>query len=190
MAASLQPLSPDGSPVSQIPPPELPGALRRWYAVYTYPQHEKSSCKHLAERGVDVFYPTYSREKVWKNRQRVKLQLALFPSYLFVHIHTQERGLVLGTPGVLRLLGNSSGPQAIPDKVVDLLRYGLANQKIEPHSEILPGQRVRICRGPMQGMEGALVRRKNTMWFVISLDVINQRAMVEVKADDLEPVQA
>jgi transcription antitermination factor NusG len=162
----------------------------RWYAVYTYPKHEKSAVRHLTERGVDTFHPTYVRERTWKNRQRVKLELPLFPSYLFVRIDKRQRCTVLGSPGVLRLLGNSTGPEAIPDPVIDLLRCDLMKDKVEPQPEIVAGQKVRIRKGVMQGVEGVLVRKKNSLWFVLSIDLINQRAMVEVKAGDVESVRA
>ena len=95
---------------------------RHWYAVYTYPQHEKVCAKQLMERGVDAFLPTFTQERLWKNRQRVKVQLPLFPSYLFVCVDHRERSKVMAVPGALRILGNSSGPQPIPGAVIDMLR--------------------------------------------------------------------
>jgi transcription antitermination factor NusG len=164
--------------------------LRQWYAVYTYPQHEKSCATQLLQRGVDAFLPTYERERIWKNRQRVKVQLPLFPSYLFVRIGSRERASVLGTPGVLRLLGHARGPEPIPDATIDLLRSDLFKGSAEPHPDLAIGQKVRIRNGAMQGVEGVLTRKKNSLWFVLSIELINQRAMVEVKAQDIESIQA
>jgi len=42
----------------------------------------------------------------------------------------------------------------------------------------------------MQGLEGVLVRKKNSLRFVLTLDLINQSAAVEVAAEELEPVPA
>ena len=164
--------------------------LRHWYAVYTYPQHEKSCAAQLLQREVDAFLPTYEQERLWKNRQRVKIQLPLFPSYLFVRIGNRERARVLGAPGVLRVLGNARGPEPIPDATVDLLRSDLFRGKAEPHPDLAIGQKVRIRSGAMQGVEGVLTRKKNSLWFVLSIELINQRAMVEVKAQDIESAQA
>lgn len=164
--------------------------LRHWYAVYTYPQHEKSCATQLIQRGVDAFLPTYERERLWKNRQRVKVQLPLFPSYLFVRIDNRERARVLGAPGVLRVLGNARGPEPIPEATIDLLRSDLFRGKAEPHPDLAVGQRVRIQRGAMQGVEGMLTRKRNSLWFILSIELINQRAMVEVRAQDIEPVSA
>jgi hypothetical protein len=64
---------------------------RRWYAVFTAPQSEKSVVRHLSLREIETFLPTYETVRLWKNRQRVKTILPLFPTYLFVHISSRER---------------------------------------------------------------------------------------------------
>ncbi|MFY9853650.1 MAG: UpxY family transcription antiterminator, partial [Terracidiphilus sp.] len=79
---------------------------RNWHAVFTVPQHEKSVVKHLDLREVESFLPVYETVRVWKNRQRMKLILPLFPTYLFVHINFRERAKVLQSPGVLQIVGN------------------------------------------------------------------------------------
>ena len=71
---------------------------RNWYAVFTLPQNEKSAAKHLDIRDIETFLPTYETVRVWKNRQRVKTILPLFPTYLFVRINRWERVKVLGVP--------------------------------------------------------------------------------------------
>jgi hypothetical protein len=40
----------------------------------------------------------------------------------------------------------------------------------------------------MQGVCGVLVRKKNSLRFVLTLELINQHAAVEVAADQLEVV--
>jgi len=52
------------------------------------------------------------------------------------------------------------------------------------------GQRVRIASGPLQGLEGTLVRKKSGFRFVMSLELINQNAAIEIAAEELEPVAA
>ena len=170
---------------------EADPALKCWYAVYTYPRHERTCVRQLAERSVDAFLPTYATERLRKNRQRVTIHSPVFPSYLFVRIGARERSRVLGVPGILRILGNPRGlPEPIPDNVIDLLRSETFKNRLEPQPEVVAGQRVRIRNGAMRGVEGVLVRRKNSLRFILSIDLINQRAMVEVKAQDIESVDA
>ena len=42
-------------------------------------------------REIELFLPTYETVRIWKNRQRIKLTLPLFPTYLFVHINSSQR---------------------------------------------------------------------------------------------------
>jgi transcription antitermination factor NusG len=163
-------------------------ADRRWYAVFTVPQNEKAVAKHLALREVESFLPTYETERIWKNRQRVHLVLPLFPSYLFVRISNRERGRVLRSPGVLRLVGTSKGPIPVPDSIIEFLRSDLCNGKVEPYHELVVGNRVRIKAGAMQGLEGVLIRKNDNLRFVLTIEMINQHAAVQIGSENLEPV--
>jgi transcription antitermination factor NusG len=160
---------------------------RRWYAVFTIPQNEKSVVKQLGLREVESFLPTYETVKVWKNRQRVRTILPLFPTYLFVHINIRERIKVLQTPGVLQIVGNGRTSIPLSDAEIDFLRSGLCGKKIEPYRELVVGQKVRIKCGPLQGLKGVLVKQNNGLRFVLSVEAINQNASVEVEAECLEP---
>jgi transcription antitermination factor NusG len=166
----------------------LPAAERRWYAVFTFPQSEKSVVRQLDLRQIESFLPTYETVRVWKNRQRVKIVLPLFPTYLFVRIETRERVRVLQAPGVLQIIGNGRENASLQDSEIDLLRFGCKGKKIEPYTELVVGERVRIKNGVMQGIEGVLVRRSHNLRFVLTVEAINQHAAVEVSAEDLEPL--
>lgn len=163
---------------------------RRWYAVFTIPQNEKSVIRHLNLRSVESFVPTYETTRIWKNRQRVTTTLPLFPCYVFVHISPCERVKVLQSPGVLRVVGN--GRQSVPmeEAEIEFLRLGFSGRKLEPFQELVVGEKVRIKTGLMQGVEGILVRKNSSLRFVLSLELINQHAAVQVDADALESMLA
>ena len=161
---------------------------RNWYAVYTAPQHEKSALKQLLMREIETFLPTYETVRGWKNRQRVRLTLPLFPTYLFVRINYRERTKVLQSPGVLRIVGNKRESVPLRDCEVDFLRSGTCSNHVEPFRDLLVGERVRIRSGVMMGLEGTLVRRSNGFRFVLTLELINQHAAIQVDVNDLEPL--
>lgn len=161
---------------------------RNWYAVFTAPQHERSAVRQLGLRDIESYLPTYESIRVWKNRQRVTLKLPLFPSYLFVRIHNRERGKVLQSPGVLRIIGNHKEPLPIPDETIDFLRSDLCARGIEPYSGMVIGQKVRIRSGALKGIEGTLMRKNNQHRFVLTIDLINRHAAIEVAAENLDPI--
>jgi transcription antitermination factor NusG len=173
-------------------PPAIEDAscARSWYAVFTIPQHEKAVARHLDVREIESFLPTYDAVRNWKNRQRVKVVLPLFPTYLFVRINPQQRVKVLQAPGVLQIVGNGRESVPLLESEIDFLRSGFCRQRVEPFRELVVGARVRIKSGIMQGIEGTLVRKSDTMRFVLTLKLINQHAAVQVDAEDLEPIVA
>ncbi len=162
-------------------------AQRQWFATFTLPQNEKSVLKQLDLRHVESFLPTYETIRIWKNRQRKKVTLPLFPTYLFVRISRSERGMVLRCPGVLQIVGNPKEPVPVADAEVEFLRSSVCRRKVEPFRELVVGERVRIKSGLMQGLEGTLVRRSSSLRFVLTIQMINQHAAIEVDAEDMEP---
>jgi transcription antitermination factor NusG len=158
-----------------------------WFAAYTHSHHEKRVALHFGERGIKSFLPLYSTRRRWKNRCEMNLELPLFPNYVFVHIDPRERVRVLEVPGVQSLVGFGRTLAPLPHLEIEALRSGLAERRIEPHPYLVIGERVRIKAGPMTGLVGVLVRKKNNFRVVLALDVIMQSVAVEVDADDLEP---
>lgn len=165
-----------------------PESAQHWYALYTLPQNEKSVSAHLALREIESYLPTYPTVRRWKNRQQVKLDLPLFPSYLFVRVGRRERVRVFGCPGVVRMVGSSQGPIPIPDATIDFLRSDLCSGRAEPYRELVVGERVRIKEGAMRGVEGVLTRKNDRLRFILSVEMIQRSVAVEIDACFLEPV--
>jgi transcription antitermination factor NusG len=163
---------------------------RRWFAVFTVPQNEKSVVRHLGLREIESFLPAYETVRVWKNRQRVKTVLPLFPTYLFVHINGRERIRVLESPGVLQIVGNGHESVPVADADIETLRATVTARLVEPYRDLVIGEKVRVKSGILQGVVGTLVRRSGGERFVLSFETINQHAAIQVSAEDLEPVRA
>jgi transcription termination/antitermination protein NusG len=159
-----------------------------WYAVYTRANHEKRVADQFANRSVEHFLPQYESVRRWKDR-KVRLQLPLFPGYLFVHLALQERLPVLKVPGVVRLVGFNGHPAPIPVEDVNRIREFLGQGlRAEPHPYLQVGRRARVVRGPLAGMEGIVARRKNRCRLVLSFDLIQRSMAVEIDEVDLVAV--
>ena len=77
--------------------------IARWSAVYTNARHEKVVATQLEERQIETFLPLYRSWRRWKDRRKL-IELALFPSYVFVKIVVEERLRILQLPGVVNLV--------------------------------------------------------------------------------------
>ncbi len=162
--------------------------LTDWYALYTCSRHEKQVAAQLQQRNIEFFLPLYVSVRRWKDR-RVKLQLPLFPSYLFVHTPLERRFEVLNLPGAVRFVAFNGRPAALSSADLLKLRVGLAEGiSAQPHPYLKVGWRVRLRSGPLAGTEGILLRHKDHFRLVVSIDLIMRSVAVEVDAADVEPI--
>lgn len=161
----------------------------QWYALYTCSNHEKRIAAELQARAVENFLPLYRSVRRWKDR-RVSLDLPLFPGYVFARLAIRDRLPVVQVPGVVRLVGFGGVPAALPEGQMEILRASLDRGLCaEPHPFQAVGQRVRISRGPLAGLEGVLRRKKNNYRFVLSIDLIQRSFAVEVDSADVQPLR-
>jgi transcription antitermination factor NusG len=159
-----------------------------WYAAYTRSNHEKQVAGQLASRGVEHFLPLYQTVHRRKDR-RVRLNLPLFPSYVFVRLPLRDRLQVLQISGLVHLVGFGGLPTTLPEQEIETLRAGLGGDlRAQPHPYLTAGRRVRITNGPLASMEGILQRRKGNYRIVICVDLIMQAVSVETDVADVIPV--
>jgi transcription antitermination factor NusG len=161
-------------------------AIPQWYVAYTSANHEKRVAEQFLERSVEHFLPLYESSRQWKDR-RMKLQLPLFPGYVFVRLPLCEKLKVLQVPGVARFVGFNGQAAVIAEKEVEALRSStVGHLAARPHPYLTVGRRIRIQRGALAGVEGILIRRKNRLRVVLSVDLIMKSVSVEVDASDLD----
>lgn len=159
-----------------------------WYALCTCSRHERQVAAHLQRRDIEFLLPLYESVRRWKDR-RVKLQLPLFPGYIFVHTSLQHRIEVLSVPGAARFVTFSGRPAALSETDLLRLRNGLDQGiHVQPHPYLKVGRRVRVRSGPLAGTEGILLRKKDQFRLIVSIDLIMRSVAVEIDAADIEPL--
>jgi transcription antitermination factor NusG len=177
------------APLADVPVSLPDGAVGlSWYALYTCPRHEKCVAQQIEQRSISCFLPLYRSVRRWKDRRK-ELELALFPGYVFVRLALKDRFRVLQLPSAVRLVSFNGQPAVLPEAEIEGLRQRLAHGGcVEPHPYLSVGRRVRVCAGPMQGLEGIIVRRKDRCRVVFSLDLIMRSVAVEVDETEVEPL--
>ena len=161
-----------------------------WYAVYTRCRHEKQVAALLKRQNIETYLPL---RRAWSSRRdrKVTIQLPAIPGYLFVHctLYAETRALIKRSSGVLRMVEAGGRPARIPESQIHALQTALAHTfNAEGHPYLKVGDRVRVVRGPMAGVEGHLVRvAENKHRLVISIDHVNQAISVEMDGSMVEP---
>ncbi|MHB8499944.1 MAG: UpxY family transcription antiterminator [Candidatus Acidiferrales bacterium] len=159
-----------------------------WYALYTRHQHEKMVDQVLTNKGFSTFLPLYATTHNWKDRTKV-LMLPLFPCYVFLKGGIERRLQILTTPGIYGLVSSGGQPAAIPAVEIEAIQRVIeSGARVEAHPYLKCGNRVRVKSGPLAGIEGILVRKKNISRLVLSVEILGTAAAIEVAAFQVEAV--
>lgn len=173
------------TPGLQIAQPAQPS----WFALHTYPRHEKRVAAELHHKGVENYLPLISRRHQWSDRQK-QVELPLFPCYTFARLDpsAEARVKVLRINGVLGLVGGSGHGTPIPDSQIETVRTLLVNKvPLDPYAFLKVGQRVRVRGGSLHGLEGILVRRNGNRRLVISVEHLERSLAINIEGLEVEP---
>ncbi len=177
------------SPITEHMTEPLLLDVPRWYAVQTRPRHEKKVAAELAYKGVTHFLPLTKETHRWSDRRKV-VEVPLFPCYAFVNLipDANSRLAVLRVAGVLNFVGAHNFGLPIPDNQIEGIRSLLQHQvPMTSYPFLKIGQRVRICSGALDGMEGILVGQNGNRRLVISVDSIERSVAISIQGYDVEP---
>jgi transcription elongation factor/antiterminator RfaH len=161
-----------------------------WYAVLTRSRQEKIAASMLDYVAVANFLPLVTQERRWSDRKQM-VSVPLFPGYLFVRIVRSSELLlrVLKVPGVVDFVRNRDGPMAIPEREIEnvhtVLSHGVG---CSAHPFLKAGDRVRVARGALAGIEGTFLRSGSQSKLVISVEMIQRSVAVNIDSSDVELV--
>jgi len=178
------------APVTTLSVPALAPATSepKWHAICVCPRQEKRVAQLLEARRISYFLPLYSSLRQWKDRRK-RIDMVLFPGYVFVNIVWQERLPVLMLAAVVRFVNFQGRPAVVPDHEIKAISAGSASGiDVQPHPYLRKGQRVRVIAGPLTDVEGILVRRNGRCRLVLSVDLLMRSVSLEVDECDVMPV--
>ena len=165
---------------------ENPQGLARpyWYALYTRSHCEQLVCDQLTAHGFHLFLP---RLEVWSQRagKQRRIAVPMFPGYLFVRrvMDKQSYIAVRKARGLVRILGERWDRLSVvaDGEIAAIQRVLQTPVAILPHPYLRDGQRVRITRGPLTGLEGILLHRKPGKGvLILSVELLQRSVAVEV----------
>jgi transcription antitermination factor NusG len=111
------------------------------------------------------------------------LSLPLFPCYVFLKGGLERRLDVMTTPGIHAFVSSAGQPAAVPPNEIDAIRRAVqSGMRVEPHPLLRCGEWVRVKAGPLTGVQGILLRKKNLVRLVLSVQILGKAAAVEVDA--------
>lgn len=159
-----------------------------WFALHVKPRHEKAVEQQLNGRMLEGYSPHYSARRRWSDRIK-EIDLPLFPRYVFCRFSFEERLRVLSITSVVSIVSFGGAPCPVNDADIETVKSMVASGlPVMPWPCLQIGERVRICHGPLSGLEGILTREKAAYRVVVSIELLQRAVAVEVARDLIAPV--
>jgi transcription termination/antitermination protein NusG len=160
-------------------------ARAAWFALVVH-QYKREQCEQmLSDLGYEYFSPCTYVVREWSDRQK-RMQVPLFPGYIFCRFNPEKRLALLQIPGILGIVGSGKQVLEIDPNEIDAVRTALESRlPLKPASSVRPGQKVMVMQGPLCGLEGVLVRVKAQSRLLLAVSMLNRGVSVEVDAYQL-----
>jgi transcription antitermination factor NusG len=156
-----------------------------WIAFYTLSRREKDLMRKLEAAAVPFYAPLVKRRlRSPGGRTRISY-VPLFPGYVFSRVDDEQRRSALATNTVARWLPIGDAAAFVAD-LRNIRRLIDTDQPLTPEARLEAGQPVRVRSGPLRGLEGMVVKRRNEQRLVVAVRFLNQGASIELEDIDLE----
>lgn len=144
-----------------------------WFVAIVNHNSEKQASEKLTKMGVTNYLPTQAEMRIWRNGRKSKVDRIVIPSTIFIHCTEKERKEIVGLPFIFRFMTNNasginnSGNKSlaiIPENEINHLKFmlGQSDTPVEiTEKPFQTGDRVRVIRGNLMGLEGEVMDLKN-----------------------------
>jgi transcriptional antiterminator NusG len=151
-----------------------------WYAIQVRPKTENITSDILAAKGYECLLPVTSDKDARRSRS-VPSERPLFPGYVFCLFDPQNPARLIGTPNVLRVLGNGLQPYPLECHEVEAIRrIGASSLSTRVMRHLVAGQTIEILRGPLKGVRGVLQSSKGESTLVISIAILQRSVSIAI----------
>ncbi len=159
--------------------------MLNWYALHVRSNFEHLVALQLAGADIESFYPHLVERS--KDQKR-DIERKFFPGYVFGHFDLLEKTPVIAIPQVVSILGWGCHAAPIADEDIAAVKLIVSFPALAPLpcAYVSAGDRVRVRRGPLAGLEGYVCYSKSIARVIVSVPMLARSISAEVDADTLE----
>ena len=149
---------------------------------------------NLLRQGFEAYCPMV--RKRWRHARRVREVLRpLFPGYVFIAIDQgpQRWRPILSTLGIRTLVRFGDSLGVLPHRFVESLRSCETDGAVSicyPHTSYAPGDKVRLCDGPFDGVIATVLAVEEPARLQILMHLLNRGVRVRIPTSSVAPVDA
>ena len=160
---------------------------RKWHIAYTFAKAERKAFKKLESMGVIAFLPLHYVVRNWSDRKK-KLEVPIFPNYIFIYTSASERYDVLQLKELVRYVAFDGKPAIVSDSLIESLKKMLEGDVEVSDDEFYEGMEVKVVDGLFCGAEGILVRKNSHNRLVVQIKVLRRSVSVDIASSSIIPL--
>jgi transcription antitermination factor NusG len=147
-----------------------------WFALQVRTNRERQVSQMLRSKGYEEFLP------IGRGRNDSRSHAApLFPGYVFCRIGPKVHGLIVTTPGVIRIVGFGGKPASIdPEEVRSIQLLVSSGAATCATWGLQVGSKVRVEEGPLRGVIGTLTCVHKKTRLLVSINLMMRTVIAEV----------
>lgn len=161
-----------------------------WYLLQTKYNAHATACKHLRQQGFDIFLP-FIIKTTKRNGKFLDTKSPLFPGYLFMGtaIDSIPWKSINGTRGISSAVTLDGIYRSVSAHIIEGLRrrcddYGV----IQGLNDIVPGDRVKIERGPFAEFICTVDDIQDDRRALVLINLLQQKTKGKVSLSDLSKI--
>jgi transcription antitermination factor NusG len=174
------------TPVSLLPACPVDTLPGPWWLVHTKSRCEKALATDLDRHGIGFFLPL-ARMRRRHGGRRVEVLMPLFPSYLFLNGGPDERYATLMTHRAAQII-EVVDQEHLKNELRQIHRVIVSREPVDLYPGLQQGQRCRVTGGPLAGLEGVVLRRRDACRIYIGVEALGQSAELEIDPSLLETI--
>jgi transcription antitermination factor NusG len=160
----------------------------KWHVAYTMPRAEKKVATRITSMGFESYLPVHWVTRQWSDR-KVKLELPLFPNYVFVKINGLRREPLYSIKGLVNFVSIDRKPVVLRDReITDIKRVLGGDTAVQVEEYFQQGMKVRITHGQFTGLEGTVLKRNGGSRLLIRIDGLMKAFSFNISSTLTEPV--
>jgi len=159
--------------------------MESWFVFYTYPKAEKSISTQLANAGYETYLPLQEEVRQWHDRKK-KLQIPIFPNYIFIKTEIVKIYEVLKFPRIVRCIKFNNKPSQVRDDEIALIKNIEHNcTNVIVSNKLEKGERVTIQGGPLNGLQGIIEESRDIRHIIVNIDSISYSLRVLLSPNEI-----
>jgi transcription antitermination factor NusG len=147
-----------------------------WFALQVRTGAERQVATTLRAKGYEEFLPLWT-----VTRKSVSSLMPLFPGYLFCQINPHAQGLIVTTPGVIRILAFGGRPAPIdPEEIRSIQIIVNSGVPLCTWWGLQLGDKVYVQDGPLRGAVGIVTSIRAKQRLVVSIPMMMRTIAAEI----------